>query len=40
MELRKDILNIPSHIFGEHKRCKKRDHKCEDDCVMKKTTYH
>jgi len=36
MELRKDILNISSHIFGEHKRCKKRDHKCEDDCVMKK----
>jgi len=24
MELQKDILNIPSHIFREHKRCKKR----------------
>lgn len=23
MELQKDILNISSHIFGEHKRCKK-----------------
>jgi len=24
MELQKDILNIPSHIFGEHKWCKER----------------
>jgi len=30
-ELRKDILNIPSHVFGEHKRCKEGDRKCEDD---------
>jgi len=30
-ELRKDILNIPSHVFGEHKRCKERGRKCEDD---------
>jgi len=22
VELQKDISNIPSHIFGEHKRCK------------------
>jgi len=31
MELRFDILNIPSHVFGEHKRCKERGRKCEDD---------
>jgi len=30
-ELRKDILNIPSHVFDEHKRCKERGCKCEDD---------
>ncbi|EZA52499.1 hypothetical protein X777_08632 [Ooceraea biroi] len=24
LELQKDILNIPSHIFGEHKRCRER----------------
>jgi len=30
-ELRFDILNIPSHVFGEHKRCKERGRKCEDD---------
>ncbi|XP_077272366.1 uncharacterized protein LOC143902956 isoform X2 [Temnothorax americanus] len=30
-ELRKDILNIASHIFGEHKRCEERGQKCEID---------
>jgi len=30
MELRFDILNIPSHVFGEHK-CKERSRKCKDD---------
>ncbi|KAL6418882.1 hypothetical protein ACFW04_011717 [Cataglyphis niger] len=25
MELQKDILNIPSHIFGEHKQCETRE---------------
>ena len=25
-ELREDIVNISSHIFGKHKWCKKRDH--------------
>jgi hypothetical protein len=29
MELQKDILNIPSHIFGEHKKCKERGRTCE-----------
>ncbi|XP_072766253.1 uncharacterized protein [Anoplolepis gracilipes] len=29
-ELQKDILNIPSHIFGEHKRCKERGRTCEE----------
>ncbi|XP_011684750.1 PREDICTED: venom prothrombin activator nigrarin-D-like [Wasmannia auropunctata] len=24
-ELQKDLFNIPSHIFGEHKECKERD---------------
>jgi len=24
-ELQKDILNIPSHIFGKHKQCKKHN---------------
>jgi len=30
-ELQKDILNIPSHIFGEHKRCNQRGHRCEEN---------
>jgi len=30
-ELQKDILNIPSHIFGEHKRCKERGLICEEN---------
>jgi len=30
-ELQKDILNIPSHDFGEHKWCKERGRKCEDN---------
>ncbi|XP_067203566.1 uncharacterized protein [Linepithema humile] len=30
-ELQKDILNIPSHIFGEHKRCKERGRICEEN---------
>jgi len=30
-KLRFDILNIPSHVFGEHKRCKERGRKCEDN---------
>jgi hypothetical protein len=28
-ELRKDILNIPSHIFGEHKECANRGYFCD-----------
>lgn len=35
-ELRNDILNIPSHVFGEHKRCKERDYICEDNGERKK----
>ncbi|KMQ88744.1 hypothetical protein RF55_11711 [Lasius niger] len=31
IELQKDILNIPSHIFGEHKRCKERGRICDLD---------
>ncbi|KMQ89298.1 hypothetical protein RF55_11082 [Lasius niger] len=34
-ELQKDILNIPSHIFGEHKRCKERGHICDLDETKK-----
>jgi len=30
MELRFDMLNIPSHVFGEHK-CKECGRKCKDD---------
>jgi len=30
-ELQKDILNLPSHIFGEHKRCEERDRTCIDN---------
>jgi len=30
-ELQKDILNIPSHIFGEHKRYKERNRTCEEN---------
>jgi len=35
-ELRFDILNIPSHMFGKHKRCKERGHICEDDREIEK----
>ncbi|KMQ85131.1 hypothetical protein RF55_16498 [Lasius niger] len=35
MELQKDILNIPSHIFGEHKGCKKRGRICDHDETKK-----
>ena len=35
-ELRFDILNIPSHVFGEHKRCKERGRNCENDCKTEK----
>jgi len=31
IELQKDILNIPSHMFGEHKRCKERGRQCEEN---------
>ncbi|XP_076549399.1 uncharacterized protein LOC117605294 [Osmia lignaria lignaria] len=30
-ELQKDILSIPSHIFGEHKECNSRSHTCMRD---------
>ncbi|XP_036150394.1 uncharacterized protein LOC118648181 isoform X2 [Monomorium pharaonis] len=30
-ELRFDILNIPSHVYGEHKRCKERGRECKID---------
>ncbi|KYN22252.1 hypothetical protein ALC57_05353 [Trachymyrmex cornetzi] len=29
-ELREDIINVPSHIFGEHKQCKERGRTCEN----------
>ena len=32
-ELRKDILNIPNHIFGEHKECKERGDVCNEGDV-------
>lgn len=31
MELQNDILNIPSHVFGEHKRCKACDRICKEN---------
>ena len=30
-ELQKDILNISSHVFGEHKKCKERGQNCEEN---------
>lgn len=30
-ELQKDILNIPSHVFGEHKQCKERGLMCTEN---------
>ena len=30
-ELRKDILNIPCHIFGDHERCNDRAYKCNEN---------
>lgn len=35
-ELRQDILNVPSRIFGEHEKCKNLG----DKCVMKEETNH
>lgn len=29
--LRQDIINIPSHVFGEHKKCAERGYFCEVD---------
>jgi len=31
IELQQDILNIPSHIFGEHKRCEARGRICKEN---------
>ncbi|XP_067216539.1 uncharacterized protein [Linepithema humile] len=31
IELQQDILNIPSHIFGEHKRCESRGRICTEN---------
>jgi len=30
MKLQNDILNIPKHIFGDHKQCKKRGRICDE----------
>jgi len=39
MELQKDILNIPSHIFGEHKRCEERGRSCKDNRDINEKNY-
>jgi len=39
IELQKDILNIPSHIFGEHKRCEARGRICKRKCDEIKKNY-
>ena len=41
-ELRKDILNVPSHIFGEHKECKELGHVCNQGDVdnVKTLNFH
>ena len=31
IELQKDILNIPNHIFGDHKQCEARGRICKDN---------
>ena len=35
IELQKNILNIPSHIFGKHKRCRERGRTCDRDETKK-----
>ena len=39
--LRRRILNIPSHVFGEHKRCKEFGYTCNDnsESSTKETNY-
>jgi len=39
MELQKGILNIPSYIFGEHKRCKERGRSCKDNREYNEKNY-
>lgn len=29
-QLRQDILNIPSHVFGEHLKCRERGYFCQE----------
>lgn len=33
-ELRKDILNIPYHVFGQHKDCLNRDYNCTESAEL------
>ncbi|KAL7304701.1 hypothetical protein TKK_0002942 [Trichogramma kaykai] len=30
VELRKDILNLPNHIFGDHTKCAERSYDCSE----------
>lgn len=39
IELQKDILSIPSHVFGEHKRCRERGRTCVHFEGKKETNY-
>ncbi|KAL6418944.1 hypothetical protein ACFW04_014155 [Cataglyphis niger] len=39
MELQKDILNIPSHIFGEHKQYETRGRTCNENCDETEKNY-
>ncbi|KAL6416596.1 hypothetical protein ACFW04_013324 [Cataglyphis niger] len=39
MELQKGILNIPSHIFGEHKQCETRGYIRTENCNKTKKNY-
>lgn len=40
IELQKDILNIPSHVFGEYKRCKERGRQCIEQYNERVTMFH
>jgi len=39
IELQKDILNIHSHIFGEHKRCEERGRSYKDNRYTNEKNY-
>ncbi|KYM93397.1 hypothetical protein ALC62_16002, partial [Cyphomyrmex costatus] len=38
-KLREDVINVPSHIFGEHKRCKEHGRICENTTNSNEENY-